>query len=82
MKLIPAEQQERAREPRNSATPAGRKLWQALPCSQLDGFKLSRQIAIGPCIADLVCRQKKLVIELDGGQPDDAADIDRQQFIE
>jgi very-short-patch-repair endonuclease len=82
VKLIPAQQQERARALRNNATPAERKLWQALRASQLEGFKFSRQIAIGPFIADLVCRKQRLVVEIDGGQHGDAPDIARQQFIE
>jgi very-short-patch-repair endonuclease len=82
VKLIPVEQQKRARELRNNATPAERRLWQALRASQLDGFKFSRQIAIGPFIADLVCRKERLVIEIDGGQHGDESDIGRQHFIE
>jgi very-short-patch-repair endonuclease len=82
VKLIPPEQKQRARVLRNNATPAERRLWQLLRASQLDGFKFSRQIAIGPFIADLVCRKEKLVIELDGGQHGDARDIARQRFIE
>ena len=65
-----------------NATPAERRLWQAWRASQLEGFKFSRQIAIGPFIADLVCRKQRLVIELDGGQVGDDADIARQRFIE
>ena len=82
VKLIPAEQQQRARAMRNNATPAERKLWQAVRASQLDGFKFSRQIAIGPFIADLVCRKQRLVVEIDGGLHGDASDIARQRFIE
>ena len=82
VKLIPAEQQKRARAMRNNATAAERKLWQALRASQLEGFKFSRQIAIGPFIADLVCRKQRLVVEIDGGLHGDASDIARQRFIE
>ena len=72
----------RARELRNNATPAERRLWQALRASQLDGFKFGRQIAISPFIADLVCRTQRLVIEIDGGQHGNAVDQARQTFIE
>ncbi len=82
MKLIPPEQKQRARALRSNATPAERRLWRLLRASQLDGFKFSRQIAIGPFIADLVCRKQKLVIELDGGQHGDDRDVARQRFIE
>jgi very-short-patch-repair endonuclease len=35
---------------------------------QLDGFKFTRQYAIGPYFADFVCRDAWLVVELDGSQ--------------
>ena len=82
VKLIPPPQKMRTRELRKNATPAERRLWQALRASQLEGFKFSRQIAIGPFIADLVCRTQRLVIELDGGQHGNAVDRARQMFIE
>jgi very-short-patch-repair endonuclease len=75
-------QKQRARELRSQPTPAERKLWTALRASQLEGFKFSRQIAIGPFIVDLVCRKHLLVIEIDGGQHGDAADVARQRYIE
>ncbi|MBO9519112.1 MAG: endonuclease domain-containing protein [Porphyrobacter sp.] len=56
---------ERARELRNSATPAERALWRYLSRSQL-GVKFSRQMPVGPFYADFLCRERKLVIELDG----------------
>jgi very-short-patch-repair endonuclease len=34
----------------------------------LGGFKFVRQEAIGAYIVDFVCREKKLIIEVDGGQ--------------
>jgi BirA family biotin operon repressor/biotin-[acetyl-CoA-carboxylase] ligase len=55
----------RARELRNSATPAERLLWRYLSRSQL-GVKFSRQMPVGPFYADFLCRDRKLVIELDG----------------
>ncbi len=35
---------------------------------QLEGFKFRRQQPIGPYIVDFVSFEKKLVVELDGGQ--------------
>jgi len=32
----------------------------------LDGFKFSRQVPIGSFIADFVCREQRLVVEVDG----------------
>ncbi len=56
---------QRARELRNAATPAERALWHYLARSQL-GAKFSRQMPVGPFYADFLCRQHKLVVELDG----------------
>jgi BirA family biotin operon repressor/biotin-[acetyl-CoA-carboxylase] ligase len=57
----------RAQALRNEATPAERRLWTRLSRSQL-GHKFSRQMPVGPFIADFLCRSQRLVIELDGGQ--------------
>jgi len=57
---------DRARELRNCATPAERRLWTALSGSKIGGHKFSRQMPIGPFFADFLCRAQKLVIEIDG----------------
>jgi very-short-patch-repair endonuclease len=56
----------RARELRRNATSAESKLWSHLRNRQLDGFKFVRQEPIGPFIADFLCRQRKLIVEIDG----------------
>ncbi|MBA3670361.1 MAG: endonuclease domain-containing protein, partial [Sphingomonas sp.] len=72
----------RAQELRNNATDAERKLWRTVSRSQL-GHKFSRQMPVGPFIIDFMCRQKRLVIELDGGQhADSPKDEARTRFIE
>ena len=55
-----------ARELRKSSTPAEAKLWEQLRNRQLEGFKFVRQATVGPYIVDFLCREQKLVIELDG----------------
>jgi very-short-patch-repair endonuclease len=35
---------------------------------QIDGYKFRRQQPIGNYIADFVCFEKRLIVELDGGQ--------------
>ena len=67
-RTIGHEQLGHARDMRNAATPAERKLWSRLRASSLEGHKFSRQIAVGPFICDLVCRRSKLIVEVDGGQ--------------
>jgi very-short-patch-repair endonuclease len=58
----------RARRLRRDATDAEMRLWLKLRDRRLAGFKFSRQQSIGPYIVDFVCRDRKLVVEVDGGQ--------------
>ena len=57
----------RARELRKSLTDAEKKLWGHIRLRQIGGHKFRRQQPIGKYIADFVCLEKKLVIEIDGG---------------
>lgn len=61
-------QQENAKEMRRLATDAEKLLWQYLRGKRLDGCKFRRQVAIGSYIADFLCAEMHLVIEVDGGQ--------------
>jgi very-short-patch-repair endonuclease len=69
----------RARELRNNATDAERRLWARLRHRQLGGFKFSRQMDVGPFICDFLCRERGLVVELDGGQHADRAAEDERR---
>ncbi len=82
VRTIPDLQKQRARAMRSAPTPAERKLWGHLRNSQLDGVKFSRQIAVGPFIADFVARSRKLVIELDGSQHGGLEDQRRTRWLE
>jgi len=44
------------------------RIWLAVRNRRLGGFKFVRQETIGPYVADFVCRERKLIVELDGGQ--------------
>ena len=57
-----------ARRLRKNATIAETKLWWRLRSRGLNGFKFVRQEPIGPYVADFVCREHRLIIEVDGGQ--------------
>ncbi len=57
-----------ARLMRKNATDAERRLWSRLRDGRLDGLKFRRQAPIGRAIADFVCYEHKLIIEVDGGQ--------------
>jgi very-short-patch-repair endonuclease len=57
-----------ARRLRRDSTQAEQKLWRYLRARSLAGFKFVRQKPIGPYIVDFACREKRVVIEVDGGQ--------------
>ena len=59
---------ERARSFRRALTPAVFALWTRLRGRQLGGFKFVRQEPIDRYYAEFVCRERRLIIELDGGQ--------------
>ena len=58
----------RARSSQRSLTPAEFALWTRLRGRQLGGFKFVRQEPIYRYYVDFVCRERRLIIELDGGQ--------------
>jgi len=58
----------RARELRRSPTHIERLLWNRLRFWQIDGFKFRRQQPLGNYIADFVCFERRLIVEIDGGQ--------------
>jgi very-short-patch-repair endonuclease len=58
----------RARSLRRSSTRAEWALWLELRDRRLGGLKFARQQPIGPYIVDFVCRERRLIIEVDGGQ--------------
>lgn len=68
-----------ARELRNSATDAERKLWQQLKGRQMLGIKFRRQYPIAGYIADFASPDVRLVVELDGGQHLERREYDRQR---
>ncbi|WP_183410755.1 endonuclease domain-containing protein [Litorivivens lipolytica] len=57
-----------ARLLRHNQTDAERLLWSKLRNRRLLGYKFRRQQPIGNFIADFVCEDMKLIVELDGGQ--------------
>lgn len=55
-----------AKQLRKNQTEHEAKLWSRLRDRRFVGFKFIRQYPIGNYIVDFCCRQKKLIIELDG----------------
>src|SRR5690348_4582182 len=58
----------RARELRVAQTEVEKRLWYRVRNRQLAGCKFRRQAPVGRYIVDFVCFERRLVIELDGGQ--------------
>ena len=70
---------QRARRLRKQSTDAERALWRHLRNRHLGGYKFRRQAPIGSYIVDFLCLERKLVIELDGGQHQLRAGLDRER---
>jgi very-short-patch-repair endonuclease len=60
----------RARNLRQDMTEAEKRVWQILRSQQMKGYKFRRQVPIGRYIADFVCHEARLIVEIDGGQHD------------
>jgi very-short-patch-repair endonuclease len=60
-------------------TEAEKRLWFQLRNRRLDGFKFKRQEWIGPYIADFLCPQARLIVEVDGSQHGDRTGYDRDR---
>src|SRR5262249_49556234 len=73
-----------ARKLRNNPTDAELALWRQLRLRQFGGYKFRRQQSLGPYIVDFVCLEKRLVVEVDGGQHNEHAvyDAKRSAWLE
>jgi len=71
-----------ARRLRANQTDAETVLWNRIRNRQIDGHKFARQVPIGSSICDFVCREKQIVIEVDGGQHNESAeDAARDRYL-
>jgi very-short-patch-repair endonuclease len=66
---------------RKTMTDAENRMWYFLRNRRLHGYKFVRECVIGSYIADFVCREKKVVIEIDGGQHMAAIEYDKQRTV-
>jgi very-short-patch-repair endonuclease len=80
---MPSNLTKTAKNLRKRATLAEAILWNQLRTRQIEGVKFRRQQPIGEFIVDFVCFEKKLIIELDGGQHarDRAKDYERDKKL-
>ena len=68
-----------AKNLRKNATDAERILWHQLRAKQLSGTKFRRQQPIKNYIVDFVSFEKRLIIELDGGQHAESTQKDQER---
>ena len=66
---------------RHERTAAEDKFWQAVRNRRVDGFKFRFQHSIGPYVADFVCIEAMLIVEVDGGQHSAAVDRKRTAYL-
>lgn len=72
-----------ARILRKQQTPQEAKMWNYLRNHRYKNLAFKRQHPIGNYIVDFICLEKKLIIEIDGGQHNEIANIeyDKQRTI-
>jgi len=66
---------------RRNPTEPERRLWRHLSNGQLGSHKFRRQSVIGWFIADFLCPQKALIVEVDGDTHDEAKDRLRDDVL-
>lgn len=75
-----------ARMLRKNSTIHEKRLWNLFKNRQFHNLRFKRQVPIGNYIADFVCPEIKLVIEIDGGQHNEPNNIEydkqRTSFLE
>jgi len=75
------ELQARAAAMRRNPTEPEKRLWRHLSNGQLHGHKFRRQSVIGWFIADFLCPQRALIVEVDGDTHDAAKDRVRDEVL-
>ena len=65
---VPPKHRLHARSMRRDPTEAEARLWNQIRSRRLGGTKFRRQVPMGGFIADFLCTEAKLIIEIDGSQ--------------
>jgi len=73
-----------ARTMRRQPTVCEKRFWWLVKDRRLGGYKFKRQVLIGSYIADFVCVEQRLIVELDGSQYDHQRmyDVRRDAFLQ
>jgi very-short-patch-repair endonuclease len=64
--IIPDEHRRFAKSQRRELTRAEKDLWRELRAGRFRAHKFRRQVPIGKYVADFICYDAKLIVELDG----------------
>ena len=64
---------------RTNQTDAEHRLWYHLRAHRFMGLKFKRQKPMGRFIADFVCVEQRLIVELDGGQHAEQVEYDQHR---
>jgi len=71
---------EKAEKRKNNPTPAEKILWEHLKGKSFEGYKFRREHIIDEYIADFVCLEKSLIVEVDGGYHNDPKTKENDEF--
>ena len=66
---------EKARFLRSNMTNEERLIWSVIRNRKFYGYRFLRQYVIGNYIVDFICRENKVIIEIDGGQHNESDNI-------
>ncbi|MBX3580897.1 MAG: DUF559 domain-containing protein [Rhizobiaceae bacterium] len=72
-RAVPSKNRVFARSMRREPTGAEDRLWGAVSGRRLDRIKFRRQVPVGAYIADFLCAEAMLIVEIDGSQHADVA---------
>ena len=67
---------------RKRLTDAEKLMWRHLKTKQVEGLKFRRQESIDRYVADFVCYEKRIIVEIDGGQHCEERDGNRNRWFE
>jgi very-short-patch-repair endonuclease len=71
-----------AKTMRHTPTDAEKTLWRELRARRFDDFKFKRQQPLGSYIVDFICFERRLIVEIDGGQHNEPVDAERTNWLE
>ena len=73
------------RDLRRNSTEAEKILWERLRNRKLQGLRFVRQCPVGPFVADFCCRDRRIIIEVDGEihatEQNAASDQERDAYL-